>query len=271
MFTPEDAPTVGRAHVLLQGHKRFSIEISEGANSLLSCKIEEREKTQGTDSFVKFLASARWIHLTSLCNKDDFRFLLRRMEAAKEINPCLLVSIDPGYEYTLNANRQLLSETLALADYVFLNDAEYARLAGGADASSQRKTDALAQQFKKNPKVSPQVWVWKKPSQVKLVSFWKGTKQERTFHHRRLRFLSKKNDTGAGDAFAGGFIAGMLSPCLISHQPGPIRLGRLTKDSLTYRIFGKRSTLSANTVRKTSFLVNTRTSSSSASSFFSTS
>lgn len=35
------------------------------------------------------------------------------------------------------------------------------------------------------------------------------------------------NDTGAGDCFAGGFIAGLLSDRLIAQQPAPISLGAL--------------------------------------------
>lgn len=49
----------------------------------------------------------------------------------------------------------------------------------------------------------------------------------RTYHHNRLLFTQILNDTGAGDAFDGGFIAGMLSPVLLSHQPAPIRLGTI--------------------------------------------
>ena len=37
-----------------------------------------------------------------------------------------------------------------------------------------------------------------------------------------------RNDTGAGDAFAGGFIASMLSPRLLVHQPMPIQVGAIS-------------------------------------------
>jgi hypothetical protein len=40
-----------------------------------------------------------------------------------------------------------------------------------------------------------------------------------------LHPIEINNDTGAGDVFAGGVIAGILSPRLLIHQPAPIRLG----------------------------------------------
>jgi fructose-1-phosphate kinase PfkB-like protein len=47
----------------------------------------------------------------------------------------------------------------------------------------------------------------------------------KTYWHDPLSRINIKNDTGAGDAFAGGFIAGMLSHQMLPHQPAPIRLG----------------------------------------------
>lgn len=226
----------GRAHILLQNHKRYSIEISEGANAALQEEIDRAERNHGT-SLVDYLSSARWIHLTSFCNADQFRLLVRRIGEAKKRNRLLRVSIDPGFQYTSEPHREVLVEACAISDFVFLNDRELHNVSGGADAAWDRQIDALASLFKNSISQSPQVLVWKRSNKNVLISFTRGSVQYRTFHHSRLPLFRMENDTGAGDAFAGGFIAAMLCPELVLHQPAAINIGsqmaalRLTSSS----------------------------------------
>ena len=58
-----------------------------------------------------------------------------------------------------------------------------------------------------------------------VYSFQDGNIYTTTFWHRVFRKRMIQNDTGAGDAFAGGFIAALLSPQYVVHQPFPAELG----------------------------------------------
>ena len=73
----------------------------------------------------------------------------------------------------------------------------------------------------------PQIIIIKGKSCNILLSLINNDPFIRTYHHKKLAFTRILNDTGAGDAFAGGFIAGMLSPQMLSHQPAPIQLASI--------------------------------------------
>ena len=57
-------------------------------------------KTKGEEEFIKFLASAKWIHMTSLKEVFQFISIIDYIKKAKDLNSNLKVSIDPGFDYT---------------------------------------------------------------------------------------------------------------------------------------------------------------------------
>ena len=60
-----------------------------------------------------------------------------------------------------------------------------------------------------------------------LLGFENGKAKIRTVRHKKLYNYQMNNDTGAGDSFAGGVIAGMVDERLNADLAGPIELGVL--------------------------------------------
>jgi sugar/nucleoside kinase (ribokinase family) len=220
--------TPGRAMVLLHRGQRYTIDISPGSNKKLKEKIHEREQEQSKqgrpDAFNYFLSSAKWIHLTSLSDIKQFDFIVDRIGKAKQINQNIRISTDVGHQYTKEyASR--LKAAFSIADYIFLTINELDNLIGGSDYKWRNRVDAVGELIKDNPRLNTQVFVIKGPSRNVLINYQHGEPYSRTFWHPVL--LKIRNDTGAGDVFAGGVIVGLLSPNLLIHQPAPIKLGAL--------------------------------------------
>lgn len=93
------------------------------------------------------------------------------------------------------------------------------------DLPDNEKCIKLSTYFNDPKNVNTKVFVIKNKNHHKLIDFVNGIPY--VYYHKTLRFYKINNDTGAGDCFAGGFIAGILSDKLISQQPAPISLGVL--------------------------------------------
>ena len=217
----DDAASTGCALVRLHRHRRQYINIFTGANDALWDKIQAR----GLDSFVGFLASAKWVHLTSLRDVFQFEQIFECVRAAKRINRHLIVSVDPGYDYTKN-HWKTLREILRGVDFVFLSRTEWSNLSLNLGLSMRSRMLDLGSELIK-VKADPQMLILKSKRRTSLLSLIDGDPCVRTYFHRTLRFTRIRNDTGAGDAFAGGFVAGKLSPYMLSHQPAPIELASI--------------------------------------------
>ena len=94
----DDKSFTGCALVNLYRHQRQFIHINTGANK----NLQKRIHNMGEDSFVTFLASAKWIHITSLQSINDFIKIINCVKKAKSLNSNLRISIDPGYDYMKN-------------------------------------------------------------------------------------------------------------------------------------------------------------------------
>lgn len=134
--------------------------------------------------------------------------------------------MDPGYEYTKDHKLELC-DIFSIADYVFLNNNEVANLIGDTSLSAINKREVLASFFNKYRLSNTQVIIIKSKSRHTLASFYEGELAIANFWHKKLTKRKILNDTGAGDAFAGGFMASMLSTRLLIHQPLPINIGAI--------------------------------------------
>lgn len=232
LFFVDDPP--GIALVRLYKGTRSWIDINAGANNKLVNYIKKREATRkenGTaNAFLEYLLRARWIHISSLADFSQFEYIISRVGNAKKINPNIRVSIDPGYEYT-KKYRLNLTDAFTIADFVFLNNNEVSNLIGNDDLSLKDKYNHLATIFNKKNPSNTQVIIIKGKAKHILINFINGKPFSRTFWHKKLSVVNIHNDTGSGDAFAGGFIAGMLSNNLLTHQPAPIMLGAVVAAS----------------------------------------
>ena len=222
-LTPDDKRYIGKSVVRLHKHVRDSIKISSGANDLLLYYIEKKEKEDNT-SFVDFLAQAKWIHVSSLSTFEQFEKIMSYVFKAKEKNRFLRISIDPGFQYT-DGKKIELQPYLKSADYVFLSKREYENLIINKDLSDNQKYIKLSAYFNDPENVSTKVFIIKHKNRHELIDFANGIPY--VYFHKKVGYFQIYNDTGAGDCFAGGFIAGLLSDKLIAHQPAAIELGVL--------------------------------------------
>lgn len=214
---------IGKAAIKLnKSNTRGNINISLGANDLIIDLIKE-EETKGK-SLADYLAQAKWIHVSSLSRFEQFEEIMKYVIKAKEKNRFLKISIDPGDKYT-KKKRNELQKYIKEVDYVFLNNKEFHNLIINEDLPNNDKYTKLSTYFNSPYAVKTKAFIIKRKSQHILVDF--VNRKPYVYYHKSLPFYKINNDTGAGDCFAGGFIAGLLSDKLISQQPAPISLGVL--------------------------------------------
>lgn len=209
----------GRAVVNQFKKKREFIKIDPGVNSKLYSCVNQI----GDDEFIAFLSTAKWIHITSLPNINDFVKICGLIKEAKKINRQLKVSIDPGYEYT-KSHWMELKNVINIADFLFFSKIEYDNVCQNLRINDHNKINRVGTELRAG-KSHAQVIIIKEQSKTMLISLVGDENYKRTYYHKKLPFFSIMNDTGAGDVFAGGFITGMLMPAMLSYQPAPINLG----------------------------------------------
>ena len=223
-FDDPYSKAIAKSIVRLYNHTRNCIKIAPCANNTLLDRIHEQEARTGT-TLAEYLAQARWIHLSSLSDFDQFEAIMQSVIQAKHLNAAMKVSMDPGFEYT-SLRRERLQPLIAYADYVFLNKSEKKNL--GFNARSARPLYAnLCEYFSAINPDPTRTLIVKHDDRHELIHFKDGVCQIRTVRHKKLYQYQLNNDTGAGDSFAGGFISGMLDDRLNSDIAEPIQLGVL--------------------------------------------
>lgn len=223
----EDSPydkAIAKSVVRLYNHSRNCIKIAPCANNTLLARIQEKEKETG-ESFAKYLARAKWVHLSSLSAFDQFEVIMGYVHEARLINPKLTVSLDPGFEYT-SKWRERIHPLLEDVDVVFLSRSEKRNLGGGEERLRPLYKN-LCEYFQNGKESAHQTLIVKYDDRHEILRFEHGKSVIRSVRHRKMHQYQMNNDTGAGDSFAGGFIAGMLDERLNSDLAGPIALGVL--------------------------------------------
>lgn len=89
------------------------------------------------------------------------------------------------------------------------------------------KYEGLSLLFEEYKLSDKQLIIIKNQAKHSLVSFQNNQFIISDFWHKKLKDKEIKNDTGAGDAFAGGFISSMLSRQLLSY-PLSIEMGTIS-------------------------------------------
>lgn len=215
---------IAKSVVRLYNHTRNCIKIAPCANNTLLNRIKEKEQRTG-ESFAEYLASAKWIHLSSLSDFSQFEAIMFYVIQAKKMNPKLKISMDPGFEYT-SKWRERLQGLICYADYVFLNKSEKKNL--GLNARSARPLyKNLCDYFTEFDETPDRTLIIKYDDRHELLGFEDGKARIRTVRHRKLYNYQMNNDTGAGDSFAGGVIAGMVDERLHRDIADAIGLGVL--------------------------------------------
>lgn len=213
---------IAKSVVRLYNHSRNCIKIAPCANNMLLKKIQEKEcKKRG--AFARYLAEAKWIHLSSLSDFSQFEVIMDYVIEAKQINKNLKISMDPGFEYT-SIRRDRLQRLMRVVDYVFLNNAEKGNIGLNAE-TEQELNQNLFDYFTNEEMNASRKLIVKHIDHHEISSFSDGKIETYIIPHTILPISELNNDTGAGDSFAGGFIAGMLADGLHADIEKAINLG----------------------------------------------
>lgn len=223
LFYDEGEP--GIALVRLVNGVRNWVDIDPGVNSKLKEYIIKKEEQQGENKFVEYLSKSKWIHMSSLSDFEQFQYLVQKVKMAKRINPLLKVSVDPGFEYTQKYKREL-RDIFSIADYVFLNNNEVDNLIGNNGLLKKNRFQELSSVFN-SFESHTQIIILKSQNKHTLLNFREEKWTASIFLHKKIKKNKIRNDTGAGDSFAGGYIASMLSAPLLIHHSLPIRMGAI--------------------------------------------
>ena len=224
LFFDEEAPGLSCVQVMKADGNRGDIAIVPGANDLLKQRIMEREKELGEGSFARYLSRTKWIHISSLADFDAFLFIVEHLKEAKQLNPLLQISFDPGFLYTREYKPQL-REMIDLTDFLFLSQSEFDNLTEKSAHPGLKDKELIEELYRYSGESPRRVIVIKDKANNVLYRYRNNRVKRLKFRHEQLSDSRILNDTGAGDAFAGGFICGIISERMQLHHPVPMELG----------------------------------------------
>lgn len=160
------------------------------------------------DELARYIASARYVHVTSFLDETTPRQVLRVLGRAKQLNPDVQISFDPGFDWAEHPSEDV-EGILALTDLLFVNYREFKALGryshGESDEAVARKildccTDGCA------------VFVTKRYDFTESFHSVAGGVATQTFRLRQpLRESELEDATGAGDVFAAAVLSSLTS------------------------------------------------------------
>ncbi len=190
-----------------------SLQTSEPIARHLGSYLEKNR-----ENILKYLSQTRFIHITSIFDEETPKTVNNIIKDAKKRNPFLKISVDPGYEY-VKSGEPYVKELLSMADFVFLNRKEFEEFGRNNDDLTRAKNIFNILNS------DTHVIVLKTYSSIHVYEKF----QDQIYHQRYLnyptpRFLIK-DDTGAGDVFAAGFLAAQVLPVFRGDFTYGIKLG----------------------------------------------
>lgn len=173
-----------------------------GVNTRFPDFLRERRS-----EILEVLCRTRLVHITSLFDAESPSELLNVLKEVKSVNPLVQFSFDPGHHWVHNMNLSL-EELFGLSDYVFLNFREFIEL---GDFQLEEHRDAAGRIL---DRYCPDARIVVLKRYNSISAFFKHSRgvQEFSYVNETLTADQIEDATGAGDVFAGGFLASRLDP-----------------------------------------------------------
>ncbi|GAB3406427.1 hypothetical protein GCM10027569_16910 [Flindersiella endophytica] len=177
--------------------------IHPGANFEVSGHIY-----RNLDALAAYLATARYVHVTSFLDHETPGAVLKVLTLAKRLNKLLRVSFDPGFDWSEHPSRAVAG-ILALADLVFVNYREFKALGRYTPGESD---DSIAKKVLARCADGCSIFVTKRYDFVEAFrAVPRGVIAHRFQMRRPMRETELEDATGAGDVFAAAVLASLTS------------------------------------------------------------
>lgn len=190
-----------------------SLQTSEPIARHLGSYLEKNR-----ENILKYLSQTRFIHITSIFDEETPKIVNNIIKEAKKRNPFLKISVDPGYEY-VKSREPYVKELLSMADFVFLNRKEFEEFGRNNDDLTR------AENIFNILNSDTHVIVLKNYSSIHVYEKFKGKIYYQIYLNCPTPRFLIKDDTGAGDVFAAGFLAAQVLPVFRGDFRYGIKLG----------------------------------------------
>jgi ribokinase len=186
----------GSALCLSDSQGRRSLYVMPGANSLLEAE----------DIDLDYINQAKIFYLSSFVHESQFEL---QKQVIAQLNPSVKVSFAPGSIYTAKGMQQL-APLLNKTYFLFLNRSEMKQLTGEDFATGAEKCLEQGCHIVVTTLGSAKTKLATKADRAALVAHILSNEGEYLIESRTKPAKPVVDTTGAGDAFAAGFLYGFL-------------------------------------------------------------
>lgn len=192
----------------------------DGANDEIFAYAESR-----VEELLRYLGAARVVHVTSFAGGRDPAAVAGLLGRLRDAHPSVLISVDPGALWSIADRPPAVEALVELADVLLVNADEFVSWTDRPPAGTD--LDAARRFFRDRPAMTGSL-VLKGRNQVRIFE------RDAAFTVTNADVLDTAavlDDTGAGDAFAAGFLSGI--GVLGLEVPAAVTLGqRLAREQL---------------------------------------